>query len=110
MGVKAIEKMEKEKLIGATIQKYKFPKKEAYSIEFTEPPIIEKLSDAKGEIRQYRKKPVIIRAIELAEKIRIKTREGTLYGEKGDFLIEGIEGEIYPCGKEIFWKTYEQIL
>jgi hypothetical protein len=38
----------------------------------------------------------------------IKTREGELKAISGkDFLIEGIEGEIYPIGKESFYKTYE---
>lgn len=42
------------------------------------------------------------------EKEEIHTREGTLYGYKDkDVIIKGIKGEIYPCGKEIFEKTYE---
>lgn len=57
----------------------------------------------------YKKKPVTIKAVELTEEVEIETREGILKGYKGDFLIEGIEGEIYPCGKDIFRKTYEAL-
>lgn len=71
--------------------------------------IIKHLSQIKGDIKFYRKKPVVIRAGELTERVAIKTREGILYGEKGDFLIEGIQGEIYPCGREIFFKTYKEV-
>jgi len=58
---------------------------------------------------QYRKKPVIVEAIRITEKIEIKTREGTLYGYPGEWLITVIEGEKYPCGDEIFRKTYETL-
>lgn len=56
----------------------------------------------------YRKKPVVVRAIKLKEEVQVETREGTLKGYPGDFIIEGIEGEIYPCDRKIFWKTYEE--
>ena len=69
--------------------------------------VIEQLSDVDGTPKRWRKKPVVIRAIELQSQIRIKTREGELTGEVGDFLIEGVKGEIYPCGREIFFATYE---
>ena len=69
--------------------------------------IVEKLSDVPGKPRNWRKKPVVVRAVELTERVRIKTREGELTGEPGDFLIEGIEKEIYPCAREIFFRTYE---
>jgi len=38
----------------------------------------------------------------------IKTREGTLLGYVGsDLVIKGIQGEIYPIGKNIFFETYD---
>ena len=40
-------------------------------------------------------------------EIHIDTREGTLKGYSDDMLIQGIEGELYPCGMDIFNKTYE---
>ena len=57
--------------------------------------IVEKLSDVKRQVKIYRKRPVEVKAVELKQKVKIKTREGELFGEKGDFLIEGIQGEIY---------------
>lgn len=71
---------------------------------------IERLEDLEGQVapaKRYRKKPIVIRAVELTEKVRIVTREGELTAEPGDFLIEGVQGEVYPCGREIFFATYE---
>lgn len=65
-----------------------------------------KLNDLKIKPKEYTKRPITIKAVELKEEVEIETREGTLKGYVGDFLIEGIEGEIYPCGREIFIKTY----
>lgn len=28
-------------------------------------------------------------------------------GEAGDYLIQGVEGELYPCKASIFYKTYD---
>jgi len=39
----------------------------------------------------------------------IKTLEGTMTAKRGDWIIKGIEGEIYPCKPDIFKKTYELI-
>lgn len=40
----------------------------------------------------------------------IKTLEGEMRGEFGDFIIRGIKGEIYPCKRDIFAATYEPVL
>ncbi len=38
----------------------------------------------------------------------IDTREGMLVAYPGeDYIILGVEGEVYPIGKEIFKKTYD---
>ena len=38
----------------------------------------------------------------------IYTLEGSHRARKGDFIIRGVEGELYhPCKYDIFWKTYE---
>ena len=58
---------------------------------------------------KFRKKPVIIDAVQLKDRCEIKTMEGKLYGEIGDWLIIGVEGEKYPCGDAIFRKTYEPV-
>lgn len=37
----------------------------------------------------------------------IYTPEGDMTANKGDFIIKGVKGEIYPCKKDIFEATYE---
>jgi hypothetical protein len=39
----------------------------------------------------------------------IHTLEGVMVGEGGDYIIKGIEGEIYPCKSNIFKATYEKV-
>lgn len=36
----------------------------------------------------------------------IETLEGTMRANHGDYIIRGIEGELYPCKPEIFVRTY----
>lgn len=42
-------------------------------------------------------------------KLNIQTLEGTMKAEIGDYIIKGINGEIYPCKPNIFEKTYEKV-
>ena len=37
----------------------------------------------------------------------IKTLEGDMIGNYGDYIIQGVRGEIYPCKPDIFEATYE---
>jgi hypothetical protein len=37
----------------------------------------------------------------------IETLEGRMYANVGDMIIKGIQGEIYPCKKDIFDATYD---
>ena len=37
----------------------------------------------------------------------IKTLEGEMRGDYGDYIIQGVRGEIYPCKPDIFEATYE---
>lgn len=39
----------------------------------------------------------------------IKTLEGTMKANTGDYIIKGVNGEIYPCKPDIFEKTYEPV-
>ncbi|QZA69098.1 hypothetical protein 010DV004_161 [Bacillus phage 010DV004] len=39
----------------------------------------------------------------------IPTLEGQMYGSAGDYIIKGIQGEIYPCRADIFEVTYEKV-
>ena len=83
---------------------------------------------------KYRKKPVIIDAwefdgwldysktlpkeiknavdiIRLTQdgKLQIKTLEGNMIANRGDFIIKGVKGEYYPCKPDIFRATYEKV-
>lgn len=39
----------------------------------------------------------------------IKTPEGDMRGNYGDFIIQGVSGEIYTCKPDIFETTYEPV-
>ena len=77
------------------------------------------------EVNKYIKKPVEIEAIQLLndnkEEVHnfvgksltfskygavVKTLEGEMSCEFGDYIIKGVKGEFYPCKKEIFEETY----
>jgi hypothetical protein len=77
----------------------------------------------------YRKKPVIIEARCFVEHngaaigdwlgdhgvqcdlwpdhLDIRTLEGVMRADLGDWVIKGVKGEFYPCKPDIFWATYE---
>lgn len=38
----------------------------------------------------------------------ITTTEGVMEAQDGDWIIRGVEGEIYPCKHSVFEKTYER--
>lgn len=38
----------------------------------------------------------------------IDTLEGTMRASRGDYIIRGVQGEIYPCKPDIFELTYEK--
>jgi hypothetical protein len=83
---------------------------------------------------QYRKKPVVIEAVQLEDLeiytlmsiqkffglgkdifefkedgVVIKTLEGDMRASIGDWIIKGVHGEFYPCKPDIFEKTYELV-
>jgi len=77
---------------------------------------------------KFRKKPVVIEAEQYtrmgidAERVanwcggkqtdegcEIKTLEGTMLANYGDWIIKGVNGEFYPCKPDIFDKTYEAL-
>jgi hypothetical protein len=39
--------------------------------------------------------------------LMISTLEGPLRATIGDWIIEGVQGELYPCKPDIFVATYE---
>ncbi len=68
-----------------------------------------------------RKKPIVIEFREpipntqskeplLVPVEQIETREGVLSAWPTiDFVIKGVQGEIYPIGKDIFYETYDVV-
>lgn len=88
-------------------------------------------------IRSYRKKPVVIEAIQFTGSFRnyaeilnwtgrsiqadtneagdgvdllwVPTPEGTFTAVIGNWIIKGVKGEIYPCDPDIFEATYEAV-
>ncbi|MEK3735498.1 hypothetical protein MKX64_24085 [Paenibacillus sp. FSL M8-0334] len=40
----------------------------------------------------------------------IKTPEGNRVAHPGDYIIKGVNGEIYTCKPDIFEKTYEEVI
>ena len=86
---------------------------------------------------KYRKKPVIIEAIQFEDNsdriieihefmggdtirvnyedkdnpyLKIETLEGIMKASVGDYIIKGVNGEFYPCKPDIFEKTYERVI
>ena len=39
----------------------------------------------------------------------INTLEGVMVGKGGDYIIKGVQGELYPCKPDIFELTYEKV-
>lgn len=39
--------------------------------------------------------------------LNIETLEGVMKANIGDYIIKGVNGEIYPCKPDIFEKTYD---
>lgn len=40
-------------------------------------------------------------------ELYIRTLEGVHHASVGDYIIQGVNGELYPCKPDIFEKTYE---
>lgn len=55
---------------------------------------------------KYRKKPVIIEAIQFEDN---SDRIIEIHEFMGDYIIKGVNGEFYPCKPDIFEKTYERV-
>ncbi len=43
----------------------------------------------------------------IALQLIVKTLEGDMVANRGDFIIQGVEGEYYPCREDIFYKAYQ---
>lgn len=67
-----------------------------------------KLMGTKHDWFWCKKKPVIIKAIQMDKDFEVETLEGVHKGRAGDYLLQGIRGEVYPCRKDIFEETYRR--
>ena len=45
-----------------------------------------------------------------SKTLRIETLEGEMVASSGDWIIQGVKGELYPCKPDIFELTYEPVL
>ena len=60
------------------------------------------------EMRGCMKKPIVVNFKEIKEPFRVNSLEGDYaQGKPGDFLMRGIEGELYICDRGIFLKSYD---
>lgn len=39
----------------------------------------------------------------------VKTLEGNMKVDVGDYIIKGVKGELYPCKPDIFKQTYDEV-
>ncbi len=59
------------------------------------------------EYKEAIKKPLRVKCVQIQEPFTIETLEGTLKGKSGDWLMVGIEGEMWAIDNAIFKKTYD---
>ena len=59
--------------------------------------------------KKFRKIPVVIEAYQTDEEMEIETLEGVMKANKGDWIIRGVKGELYPCKPDVFEMTYEKV-
>jgi hypothetical protein len=57
----------------------------------------------------FRKKPVVIDAVQITAEQFVDTLEGRMRGNPGDWLVTGVEGEQYFVAQSIFPKTFEPL-
>ena len=58
----------------------------------------------------YRKRPLVVRATQMREDFRVDSLEGNYkQGKAGDYLVRGIDGELYICDRDIFERSYDQM-
>lgn len=63
---------------------------------------------SESEWNVYKSKPVQIKAKRMLKPFTVETLEGTMQGNAGDWLIEGTEGENYPCKDSVFRRKYKR--
>ena len=61
------------------------------------------------QFEKFRKIPVVIEAYQTDVEMEIETLEGIMKADKGDWIIKGVKGELYPCKPDVFEMTYEKV-
>jgi len=61
----------------------------------------------------FRKKPVVVNAERVMQRVVIPGSQ-TLHGhdliaEPGDWIVQGVKDELYPCRDDVFRETYEPV-
>ena len=66
--------------------------------------------EAVADMVSCRKKPIVVHAKQIHESFRVNTLEGDYkQGKAGDYLMQGIDNELYICDKDIFERTYDWV-
>jgi hypothetical protein len=69
--------------------------------------VFQTFEDVNG-MRKSMKKQVQIHSKQINEPFQVVSLEGNYKnGKAGDYLMRGIQGELYICDKEIFEQTYD---
>lgn len=61
-----------------------------------------------GGMRPCMKRPIVVHAKQINVPFRVDSIEGDYkQGKAGDYLMRGIDGELYICDKAIFERSYD---
>jgi hypothetical protein len=61
-----------------------------------------------NDLEPCMKRPSVVHAKQMDVEFRVNTLEGNYkQGKSGDYLMMGVDGELYICDKAIFEKTYD---
>ena len=60
------------------------------------------------DFKVYRK-TAVTRARQMETDFQVATTEGLMSAKAGDYLCVDSKGNLYPCAKEVFEESYEEI-
>lgn len=67
------------------------------------------LEELNGKVNEKYKRRLIPCLNYGGEYILVNSPEGHIRGYKEDYIILGADNEVYPCKKEIFERTYNEV-
>lgn len=59
--------------------------------------------------KKFKSKPFFVHAYQTDKEFDIVTLEGTLKACKGDWIVRGLSGELYPVKPDVFSQKYEEV-